>query len=517
MSRMTYPFISKRLPQVVRYNLIIAALALAFTGCKKNSSSDSSDTGTTVSIDSSAITSGTVEGSTEIGYNADDLVENSTFSNVVTINFGSTITISNPLSASGVNITQSNGDVTITSTTSNAVEYQLSGTTTNGSVKVYSDKKFKLTLNGVNITNNDGPAINIQSSKRSFIVVADNTTNTLTDGSTYATSTEDMKGTLFSEGQIIFTGNGSLTVKGNNKHGIASDDYVRIRSGSITVSGAAKDGIHTNDAFIADGGTLTVSAQSDGIEAEEGHIIINGGTLVLNTADDGITASYTGTDATITPYVNINGGSITIKTTGGEGIESKSVLTINKGTINTNTVDDGLNARTALYINGGSIYCYSSGNDAMDSNGTFTITGGKVIAAGAKAPEAGIDCDARTLKITGGIVVGIGGATSGPSATASTVHSVVMGSGTANQIIHIESSSGTEALTFLAPESYSTLLFASAKLKGSTTYNVYTSGSATGTNFNGLYLSGSYVKGTKSTSFTTSSMVTQIGGSISRN
>lgn len=510
-----YNPILKKVRLLTMQAIIIACITFILVGCKKSSSSDSADTGATVTIDSSGITSSTAEGSTEVGFNADDLIENSTFSSVVTINFGSTITISNPLSASGVTVTESNGDVTITSS-ANAVEYQLNGTTTNGSVKIYSDKKFKLTLNGVNITNADGSAINIQSSKRAFVVLADNTTNTLADGTTYATSTEDMKGTIFSEGQMIFSGTGSLNVTGNYKHAIASDDYIRIRSGNITIANAVKDGIHTNDAFIADGGTLTIAAKSDGIECEKGYIIINDGTFVLNPVDDGITASYTGTDSSITPYVTINGGNFTIKTTTGEGIESKSVLTINNGTISATTADDGLNGGTAIYINGGSIYCYSTGNDAMDSNGIFTITGGKVIAAGAKAPEAGIDCDARTLKITGGIVVGIGGATSGPSATASTVHAVVMGSGT-TQIIHIEAADGTEALTFLAPESYSTLLFASAKLKASTTYNVYTGGNANGTNFNGLYLSGTYTKGTKSTSFTTSSMVTQIGGSISRN
>ncbi|TZF84123.1 carbohydrate-binding domain-containing protein [Pedobacter sp. BS3] len=488
-------------------------------GCSKSKntvSDDESSSGGTTTIESTTVTSGTVEGSTETGANDEDNIENSTFSSIVSIAFGTTLNISNPLSGSGVTITQSGGDVVINATVA-GVEYQLSGTTTNGSVKIYSDKKFKLTLNGVSITNNDGPAINIQSSKRAFIVLADGTTNSLTDGSAYATSTEDMKGTIFSEGQLIFTGNGSLTVKGNYKHAIVSDDYIRIVSGNITVSGAVTDGIHTNDAFIADGGTLKITASSDGIETEEGYIIINNGTFTLNTGDDGIAASYDETDTTITPYITINGGTITVNSTAGEGIESKSILTINAGNITTKTTDDGLNAGTAIYINGGNIYAYSTGNDAIDSNGTLTVTGGIIVAVGARAPEASFDCDARTFKITGGTLVGIAGATSGPSSSVSTIHSVVMGSGTAGKIVHIEAADGTEALTFLAPVSYSTLLFASAKLKGSTTYNVYTGGSvANGTDFSGLYSAGTYTKGTKSATFTTSGMVTQIGGSISR-
>lgn len=498
--------------------VLFAALALIASSCSKDdvaAAIDELTSGGTSNIDSTTIVSGTAEGSTETGYNADDLVEGSAFSNEVLINFGTTITITNPLSASGVSITQDGSDVTITSTVSE-VAYTLSGTTTNGSVKIYSDKKFKLTLNGVSITNADGPAINIQSSKRAFIVVADNTSNTLADGANYASSTEDMKGTFFSEGQLIFSGNGNLAVTGNYKHAIASDDYVRVRSGNINITGAVTDGIHTNDAFIADGGTLTIKATSDGIECEEGYVIINDGSFTLTTGDDGIAASYEESDASITPYVTINGGTIDVSSSAGEGIESKSVLTINKGNITTSTADDGLNAGTAIYINGGNVYSYSTGNDAMDSNGIFTITGGKVIAIGAKAPEAGIDCDARTLKITGGIVVGIGGATSAPSASASTVPSVIMGSGTANQLIHIEAADGTEALTFLIPVSYSTMLFSGSKMKTGTTYSVYTGGSVTsGTQFKGLYTSGTYTKGTSSGTFTTSSLLTKTGGTVS--
>ena len=121
----------------------------------------------------------------------------------------------------------------------------LNGTTTNGSFKVYSEKKFKLSLAGVSILNPVGAAINIQSSKRVFVVCADETTNVLTDGSSYTATTdgEDMKACLFSEGQLIFSGGGSLTVTGNYKHAITSDDYVRFRSGcNITVVSAKKDG-----------------------------------------------------------------------------------------------------------------------------------------------------------------------------------------------------------------------------------------------------------------------------------
>ncbi len=491
-------------------------IILSIVSCSKGEddivTGGSTETGETVSIDSTTTSSATAEGNTDVASNEDDLIANSTFSSVVTINFGSTVEITNPLSTGGVTITESNGDVIVTSSASE-VEYILSGTTTNGSVKVYSDKKFKLTLNGVNITNSDGPAINIQSGKRAFVVLNANTTNSLTDGTTYATSTEDMKATLFSEGQLIFSGTGALTVKGNYKHAICSDEYVRMISGAITITSAKSDGIHTNDAFIADGGTINLTASGDGIQCEEGYIVINNGTFTISVADKGISASWD-TDTTIDPYIVINGGTINVTSSAGEGIESKSILTINNGTITVKTSDDGLNASTFIYINGGNIYAYSTSNDGIDSNGKLTVTGGKIISVGAASPEEGFDCDQNTFKITGGILVGVAGATSSPTASVSTQPSVILGSGTANQIIHIESSDGAEALTFLAPKSYTTMLFSSPKLKSNVTYNVYTGGSvANGINSNGLYTSGTYTAGTVSKNFTTSSMVTSAGGS----
>ncbi|MCK8493822.1 carbohydrate-binding domain-containing protein [Spirosoma sp. RP8] len=498
-------------------SLIIILILGALIACSKSEDAvtpgGTTTTENAVAIDSITTTSTTKEGNTGTAANADDILANSTFSSTVTVGFGSSVTITNPLAASGVAITESNGDVVINATAT-GVEYILSGTTTNGSVKIYSDKKFKLTLNGVNITNADGPAINIQSSKRAFVVLTDNTTNSLTDGTTYtANGTEDMKATLFSEGQLIVSGKGSLSVKGNYKHAICSDDYVRVMGGTITVTGAVSDGIHSNDAFIADGGTLNITTSGDGIQCEQGYIVINSGTFTINVVDKGISANYDA-DTTIDPYVTINGGTITVNSTAGEGIESKSILTINDGIITAKTKDDGLNAGTFIYINGGTVYAYSTSNDAIDSNGKITVTGGKVIAVGSTAPEEGFDCDRNTFKITGGVLVGIAGATSMPTATVSTQPSVILGGSSANQLIHIRSNEGTEALTFLIPRTYATMLFSSPKLKTGQTYTVYTGGSVSnGTSLNGLYTSGTYSIGSQSSTFTTSSMVTRAGGS----
>lgn len=501
----------------------LAALLLAVTvlGCTKDdgtggdgSTIDAPTTGT-VKIDESVHPSGTPEGMTETGYDADDLLENSTFSKTVTITFGATVEVENAYAGDGVDITVNGQDVVVNATASE-VGYVLTGTATDGGFKIYSEKKFKLSLNDVALTNGDGPAINIQSGKSAFVVLTG--TNQLTDGATYtaAPDGEDQKGAFFSEGQLIVSGDGALIVQGNNNHAIVSDDYIRVLSGTITVTGAVKDGIHCNDYFIADGGTFNIQAESDGIEADEGYVIINSGDFTIDVVDDGIVASYEDGNPEIDPYLVINGGTFVINCSEGEGIESKSKLTINDATITINSADDCINAANAIYVNGGFLYCVSTGNDAMDSNGTFTITGGTILALGSNR-EDGIDCDGNELTITGGLVFGTGRATSAPSASSSTAYSLIAGGADADQIIHVEDAEGNEVFTFLNPSSFSTLLFASAKLKANTTYNIYVGGSVTeGVSTHGLYTKGTYNRGTAAAQFSTTSMVTQIGGQVMR-
>jgi len=179
---------------------------------------------------------------------------------------GAIARILNPLAFEGVSVQVSGADVSITSTTETSdINYVLTGTTTNGTFKINSEKRFNLLLNGVNITNTDGPAINIQSGSKASVILADGTSNYLADGTTYATAPlnlenveEDQKSTFFSEGQLIFTGAGALNLKsaGTDKHALCSDDYIEVDKGNITISSALNDGIHAKEGVRMLGGTL---------------------------------------------------------------------------------------------------------------------------------------------------------------------------------------------------------------------------------------------------------------------
>lgn len=91
------------------------------------------------------------------------------------------------------------------------IKYVLSGTYT-GTVFIKNKKAdAAVVLNGVNISSDSGtgPVLRFSSEKRTFIVVADGTENTLTDTrllNQSGTMYDDKKGSVYSKGVLIFTG-----------------------------------------------------------------------------------------------------------------------------------------------------------------------------------------------------------------------------------------------------------------------------------------------------------------------
>ena len=204
---------------------------------------------------------------------------------------GSSVTVDNPFADLGVAIEVTNEDVTVTSTAGiTGITYSLSGTTSDGMFKIYSDCDFALQLNGVEITNPDGPAINIQADETISVELVDGTETILTDGETYADppDDEDQKAAFFSEGQMLFSGGGSLVIygQGDDQHSLDSDDYIEVNSGNISIARSSKDGIHTNEGYYQSGGTVNVTAGSDGVDAGDGPVQITGGSITVLIDDD---------------------------------------------------------------------------------------------------------------------------------------------------------------------------------------------------------------------------------------
>ena len=408
----------------------------------------------------------TVEPSTNTGDDSSDFVENQTWNETVTITYDGTAATIGDL-PDGVTVKNENGYVTVTSTVKH-IAYEVSGSGS-GQLNFYSDYKFSLTLSNLSLSCSDGPAVNNQCGKSLYLILEGD--NTLSDGSTYTESDEDRKAALFSEGQVIVSGTGSLAMTGNYKQAFASDDYIRIRSGELDLADNGSDGIHTNEGVIINGGTVSILAANDGIQCDTSSIVVTGGTVNITSAGDKGLLAY--------GNIEISGGNITVKSTGKgiktksnlivsdgvisvtasspvsylapawgggpggpggtgggpggdmgggggpgnessgpEGIEAKGTITISGGQIYACAEDDAINSGSDMTITGGYVCGYSTGNDGLDANGNCYIKGGIVYAIGSGSPEVGIDANTeqrKQLYITGGTVVAIGGLENGAS------------------------------------------------------------------------------------------------------
>ena len=228
-------------------------------------------------------------------------------------------------------------------------EYTVSGNCEDGALLIFSEKKFKLVLDNLNLRSNNWPAINIQSGKRCFVELkGENELRgrkipTLKNPDYVEGVSDskdeylDAKATLFSEGELIFKGDGLLNVKVDENHAICSDDYVRILGGKINILNASNDGIHVNDAMYVNGGEISIVASGDGIECEKGFVYVNDGKLTVKSGKAGIKTSedkYLPSDA-LHPFILIEKGDVVVTTSGssGDGITAGSHLAITGGKV----------------------------------------------------------------------------------------------------------------------------------------------------------------------------------------
>ena len=367
---------------------------LCFTACE-NDDTDlypaiKDNTAKTIAIDSTDLTETETipTSSTAAGY--DDYVEHAEIDYAVTITYnGTSVTKSGDVNK--VTIITSGGNVKVVSAAKN-MKYILKGVTTNGSFKIYSDNKFELVLDGVSIYNPVGAAINNQCGKTMYVVLGSGTSNYLKDGTSYTmVNGEDMKGTLFSEGQVIFSGAGSLNVYGNCKNAIVSDDYIRFRPGNkIYIYDTASNGIKAKDGVYINGGVLNVEVTANaakGINSESKINILGGRTTILTSGSSLIVSADTSSCAAIKcdSVFTLNGGTVNLKSSGegGKGINANKNIYLKGGTINVVTTGaktysspKSIKTDADIYVTGGSIYSYSANSSPFDATGTLNIATG---------------------------------------------------------------------------------------------------------------------------------------------
>lgn len=279
--------------------------------------------------------------------------------------------------------------------------YILSGNTT-GNITVDTDGYVRLALDGVSINSSTGSALQIDNAKKTVIQLVNDSENSIRDGATRAD--ESIDGAIYSSDDLVFEGEGKLTVEAQFADGIVSKDSLWIKSSDITVT-SVDDGIRGKDMLSISGGTITVNAQGDGLkstnetDAGEGNLVISGGSVTIQSGDDGIKSEQ---------KAWITGGTINVAKSV-EGIEAP-VIIIDGGDITVYASDDGLNASASAITTTGLSITINNGTlavtvgpgdtDAIDSNGDIVVNGGTITIT---APTSSFDFDG-TGNINGGTV-----------------------------------------------------------------------------------------------------------------
>ncbi len=345
-----------------------------------------------------------------------------------------------------VSATVNGNDVTVTNTSAKKVMYHVSGSTTDGYLKIYSGRKQGITLNDASIKNTRGAAINVQGlsstpNKGKRVDVVLKGSSTLADGANYTLtpSTEDEKAALFSEGQIVVSGEGALAVTATGKAGITSDDWVCFASGSVNVSSSAGHGVRGKDYILVKGGTVNVNVSaagkkgfsSDSLVRFEGGattLAITGNTVV--TTEDGVRDTSGTAGVKADQLFEMIDGTLTITNSGmgGKGISCDGAAYFRGGEVNITVTGSnfgsssggghgpgggpggssrdnsvgakGIKVDGNIEISGGVITVKASSHEGIETKGTLTVTGGEVYS---QSSDDAIN-SASTMTISGGVV-----------------------------------------------------------------------------------------------------------------
>lgn len=287
--------------------------------------------------------------------------------NIVYDGDNATVTVAKNISSlMAVTVNGAHVNIVADASLQDSVIYNLSGSTTNGSFYMDGDYKCYVNLTDLTIHNPDSAAINIDNGKRIDLTLNGN--NNLTDATGGA-----QKACCFINGHVVVAGDGSLTITGNSKHAYFSDEYTRISSGTINVLNSVSDGFHINQYFQMDGGNVTINTTGgDGVD-------------VGCTKDE--------TDTKNGEFI-MNGGSLNVTTTANtaKGIKSESIMTIAGGSITASTsgnavynaAEDDISSCAAIKcdstfnMTAGTIYLTSTGigGKGLNTDGSVNISGG---------------------------------------------------------------------------------------------------------------------------------------------
>ncbi|MDO4888554.1 MAG: carbohydrate-binding domain-containing protein [Actinomycetaceae bacterium] len=353
--------------------------------------------------------------------------------------------------------------------------------------------KVTIVLDGVNISSSDDAAIRVVQADEAVLVLAEGTTNSVSDTASYSEDYDGPTAAIASKADLTVGGSGTLDVQGNGNDGVSSSDGLVIIGGTIDVT-AVDDGVRGQDYVVLAAGTLSVQAQGDAIKSDNesdagrGYVLVTGGEATLSAGSDAIDA---------TSDLMFAGGAVTVSESE-EGFESSNML-LAGGSADITSSDDGLNAVDGtpwLAVTGGEWVLDSEG-DGFDSNGEGYISGGSVTVYGpTNGGNGAIDAEGG-VTVTGGTLFAIGSAgmdqaprTGGEQSAIKVQTNVAEGA-----TVAIADSSGNEIASYTSRKRASSIVFSSAGIAEGQEYMVLVDGEKAATATGGDYVAGESMLG----------------------
>lgn len=279
--------------------------------------------------------------------------------------------------------------------------YHISGKLNDGQIIIDSQGKVQLVLDNADISCSYSSPVYTVNSDKTFITLAENSENTLTDGTAYVYSDEtanEPDAVIFSHDSLTVNGSGVLNINANYNEGITSKDDIVITGGTININSVGNSIKGKNYVAVCNA-EINIDSAADGIkstnieESSLGFVYVQSGTFNIVSAEDGI--------QTDTEFI-AEGGTFNI-TSGGGSSEAEPQMGNDFGRFdrnqfeNTESTEDttistkGIKGSIAIHISGGS-FNINSADDALHSNANICLSGGELTL---DSGDDGVHSDAR--------------------------------------------------------------------------------------------------------------------------
>lgn len=305
----------------------------------------------------------------------------------------------------------------------------------------------------------------------------------------------------------------------DNFDGDFSFDDTDTSDTSSEESSTSPKGIKAGTTLYIAGGTFSMNTCDDALHSN-GNLYIVGGEFDIAAGDKGIHADE---------KAEVFDGLVTVSQSY-EGIEAKDIV-ISGGTVHVTASDDGFNASdgssqgamgsavdATVTITGGYVYV-NAGGDGLDSNGSLEISGGVVLVDGPVSDgDAAIDANS-SIEINGGYVIAVGSSGMAEYPESCAQNTLIVAFDTtqsAGTMLTICDADGNEICSYAPSKNYSLAIISSDTLESGQTYTVYTGGSSSESETDGLYQTGGYQNdGTETGSVTIEDSISSIGSTHS--